>query len=247
MSDNGRRDDILDGLLGAYALDAVDDLERRRVDAYLAANPAARAEVESHREVAALLGSAGEAPPDGLWDRIIGSLDDTPPAPGPRLAEVLPPRRQHRLGAILGTAAAFVVAVVAGVAITVAVGRDDEATRSGDAALAQAYEDAQAAPGSRHATLAGDGQSFSADAVVRADGTGFLAADGLPVLPDTETWQLWGVYGDDDVISLGVLGSRPGLATFSADDGVLTLVVTRERAGGVVSSTSGAVIAGQLA
>jgi hypothetical protein len=245
MSDDDRRDDALDELLGAYALDAVDDLERRRLDEYLVANPAAREEVDEHRTVAALLAAGPEAPPAGLWDRIARSLDDAAPAPGPRLAGVLPPPRRRRWGAVLGVAAAAVVAVVAAVAITAAV-VGDEPGPSSSAALAAAYEDARQAPGSRLATLVGEDQPFTADAVVLADGTGFLAADALPVLPETETWQLWGVYGDDDVISLGVLGNRPGLQTFSAHDGVLTLVVTRELAGGVVSSTSGAVLAGQL-
>ena len=37
----------LDELLGAYALDAVDDDERRRVDDYLEVNPRASAEVQA--------------------------------------------------------------------------------------------------------------------------------------------------------------------------------------------------------
>ena len=44
--------DELDALLGAYALDALDEDERREVEAYLADNPRARAEVETHRAVA---------------------------------------------------------------------------------------------------------------------------------------------------------------------------------------------------
>ena len=51
-------------------------------------------------------------------------------------------------------------------------------------------------------------------------GTGFLSASGLPELPETETYQLWGVYGDEDVISLGVLGNRPGIEPFTAEDDV---------------------------
>ena len=76
-------------------------------------------------------------------------------------------------------------------------------------------------------------------------GTGFLSAGDLPELPDTETYQLWGVYGDDDVISLGVLGNRPDQA-FTADDDVMALVITREQAGGVPQSVTGAVLVGEL-
>ena len=48
------------------------------------------------------------------------------------------------------------------------------------------------------------------------------------------------------MISLGVLGNRPDLQAFTAHDDVVSLVITREQAGGVVSSTSGAVLVGQL-
>ena len=65
----------MDDLLGAYALDAVDDDERRAVEDYLAANPRARAEVQEHREVATMLAWSGMDAPEGLWDRIVGSLD----------------------------------------------------------------------------------------------------------------------------------------------------------------------------
>ena len=54
------------------------------------------------------------------------------------------------------------------------------------------------------------------------------------------------MYGDDDVISLGVLGNQPTLAAFTAEDDVVALVITREAAGGVVSSTTGAVLVGEL-
>ena len=68
----------------------------------------------------------------------------------------------------------------------------------------------------------------------------------LPALPETETYQLWGVYGDGDVISLGVIGNRPDIEPFSALGDIDALVITREQAGGVVSSTTGAVLVGEL-
>jgi anti-sigma-K factor RskA len=241
------RDQSLDELLGAYALDAVDEVERRRIEAYLAANPGARSEVAAHREVAALLAVGSEAPPDGLWDRIAGALDEPAPEPGPRLAQVLPPARRSRRRIVIGAVAGAVAVAAAAVAVTVVIVREDEPSLSGPAAIERAYVDAQGATGTRRTQLVSPDQPFHADAVVQADGTGFLAASDLPALPDTETWQLWGVYGDDDVISLGVLGNRPVLQAFTAHDDVVSLVITREQAGGVVSSTSGAVLVGQLA
>src|SRR5947207_307671 len=81
----------IEELLGAYALDAVDDDERDAVERHLAECPRCRAEVTEHREVAALLANAGLPAPDGLWDRLAGVLDAPPPQLA--LAPVPPPRR----------------------------------------------------------------------------------------------------------------------------------------------------------
>ena len=82
----------IEALLGAYALDAVDDDERREIEEYLAQNPRARSEVDTHREVATLLAFSGAPAPEGLWDRIAGALEERAPEPGPELAKVLPAR-----------------------------------------------------------------------------------------------------------------------------------------------------------
>jgi anti-sigma factor RsiW len=67
-------------LLGAYALDAVDPDEAQEIERHLATCPRCRAEVIEHREVAGLLGYAGSDAPAGLWDRIVESLEEPPPA-----------------------------------------------------------------------------------------------------------------------------------------------------------------------
>jgi hypothetical protein len=69
-------DQDLEDLLGAYALDAVNEDERMQIDAYLVRSPQARAEVQRHHEVAAAIAaSPGEAPAP-LWLRIEALLDD---------------------------------------------------------------------------------------------------------------------------------------------------------------------------
>jgi anti-sigma-K factor RskA len=238
------RHDPIEELLGAYALDAVDDNERRQVEAYLEAHPGARVEVDQHREVAGLLASPAEPPPAGLWAGIASALDDRAPEPGPRLAQVLPRHRRRRWATVAATVAAAAVLVVVTAVVTSLATRDGESSQS--ATIEQAYGAALADPEGRHVTLTSADEPFSADAVVLPGGTAFLAARALPELPATETWQLWGVYGDDDVISLGVLGSRPRIQPFTASDDLRALVITREQAGGVVSSTSGAVLVGEL-
>ena len=58
--DEHERDERVDELLGAYALDAVDGAERERVEELLRADPRAAQELDEHREVAAALHQCDE-------------------------------------------------------------------------------------------------------------------------------------------------------------------------------------------
>lgn len=71
--------DAFTDVLGAYAVDAVDQEERDEIELHLAECPRCRAEVAEHREVAALLSQTGGLAPAGVWDRILAEL--SPPAP----------------------------------------------------------------------------------------------------------------------------------------------------------------------
>lgn len=70
----------LQELLGAYALDAVGPEEAAVIELHLPTCPRCRTELADHREVAAFLGYAGGPAPRGVWDRIISSLEEPPPA-----------------------------------------------------------------------------------------------------------------------------------------------------------------------
>jgi anti-sigma-K factor RskA len=256
MSTAGRHDAYeLDELLGAYALDAVDPDERRRVDDYLAINPRARQEVAEHREVATMLAFTGMDAPIGVWDRIASSIEGPAPRPGPELAKLMPitearSRRRSPWRSVGAWAAA--TAAAAAVAI-VAVGVFDRAEAPAPQdALAQAVTAALADPDSREANLrSADGSLGRVRAIVDENGYGYLLADDLPVLPAERTYQLWGVL-DGEVISLGVLGPDPGLTVFSAGSDpasaatLTTLVITEEVAGGVAVSEQPALLAGDL-
>jgi anti-sigma-K factor RskA len=223
----------LDELLGAYALDAVDADERRRVDDYLAVNPRAQAEVQMHREVATLLAFTGMDAPDGLWGRIEGEISDQAPPPGPELAKVLsideaPRRRLSRFAPWIASAAAALV--VAFVAIGVA-NRADAPTDP----LASALEVARADRDSISTVLVSEASDATVEAIIDQDGHGFVVARDLPTLPNDQTYQLWGVVPNGDVISLGIFGPNPELETFSVAGEVVALAITIEQAPGVVS------------
>jgi anti-sigma-K factor RskA len=242
MSAIDRRPDDIEELLGAYALDAVDDDERRLVDEYVATNPRARAEVDQHREVATLLAFGGADAPEGLWDRIAQSIEEQEleaPTPGPELAKVLPvqrrPRRRWWLGAL---AAAALVAIVG---LTVALVNKDD----GSSSIVAAYDSAKADQANRVVELQTDGTT-RATAVVEPTGVAFLDARGLPALADDRTYQLWGVLADDTPVSLGVIGAKPQLTMFGLNGPVKALAITEEQSGGVVAPTKAPTIVGVM-
>jgi anti-sigma-K factor RskA len=241
MSTLDRPNDI-DELLGAYALDAVDDDERRAVEDYLASNPGARAEVDQHREVATLLAFSDATAPERLWDRIASSItamDADAPEPGPELAKVLPARRPTRWRWWLGALAA--AAVVAVLALSIALVRKDD----GGTSVADAYNSAIADPANRVVPLLTDGTT-RATAVVQPGGVAFLDARQLPALGNDRTYQLWGVLASGTPVSLGVLGPSPQLTMFGVNGDVTALAITDETAGGVVAPAKAPTIVGAL-
>ncbi len=244
--------DEVQELLGAFALDAVEPSEAEAVELHLRSCPRCLAEVEAHRETASWLAHGGAPAPEGVWDRIAGSLDD---APAPvELARILPwetrelqPSRRGRRRAavewVAGVAAALVL-VLGGVAINQQRQIDRLDSRAG---IEQALASAMSDPRARQVNLQSpSGKLHRVKAVVLPDGTGYLVANnGLPALDDSRTYQLWGI-NEAKVVSLGVLGSRPTIVPFHASTDVRTLAITEEERGGVVASKNQPVVAGQV-
>ena len=216
-------------LLGAYALDAVDDAERTIVDEHLATCPRCRAEVNDHRETAALLAFAGQSAPEGVWTRIEASLEEPPP---PIDLAIAREQREGRTGVTprrwrSGGLVAAVAVVISVLALSVAL-RDSD----GDPSIPD---------GPRIHLASGDGK-HSADVVV-VDDRGYVFNDNLPALPETEVYQLWGRRGQD-LISLGLLGTDPEREEFVVDEEFEAFAITVEKAGGVVSSEQVPVVYG---
>lgn len=118
----GLPNDDVHALSGAYAVDALDDVERARFEAHLRGCPDCRAEVDSLREAAAALGEdADVAPPASLRDQILTGIESVRPLPPLSPAIDTPDtvtshRAQHRFGfgAPLLIAAALVLIAAAG-------------------------------------------------------------------------------------------------------------------------------------
>lgn len=227
-------------LVAAFSLDAVDASEAAVVEDYLRLHPEALKELQSFREVAAWLGySSAVAPPD-LWERIEASLDDRAPSPGPELAKVLsmpapksPPPTGHQAASRwpsvrwwLASAAAVVIAVAASAVLLSPSAVSDPL----QVAVEQLREDRDV----RIASLVNAASPVAVEALIDLKGHGYLLAGDLPRLGRDQTYQLWGVIGEQ-VISLGVLGPTPSLETFTARADLRALAITIEPAGGVIS------------
>jgi len=222
----------LDALLGAYALDALDDDERARVEAYLGENPQARNEVDELRESAASLALAPvddlQAPPE-LWDRISSQITAEPRAFTPLRTK---PKRTVPVGLFTTVAVAASIAIVL-LAVGVVVNRGESDAGN----LAAAFAKAQHEPGARTVSLASTQHADAARAVVLPDGSGYMQNNAMQALPAGQVYQLWAIGPNGTPVSIGVLGTDPSTAAFHAAPDVKTLGITVERAPGVVVPT----------
>ncbi|MGF1665334.1 MAG: anti-sigma factor domain-containing protein [Acidimicrobiia bacterium] len=231
--------DELRELLGAYALDAVDDFERGAVERHLATCTGCRGEVDQHLAVAAMMAQADSPVPDGLWDRVRAGISQSEPAHVVQLDS-----RRKVLPFLSAAAVTVLVALVSVQTVRLEAARDDlQVSAARLAAIEAAFTEGNyqeladlAAAAQGAVTLALSGDAGSGIVTILPDGTGYLTAESLSPLDDSETYQLWAVQ-DGKVISAGVFGSDPHVASFHIDPELLEgLVLTAEAAGGVAVS-----------
>lgn len=244
--------DEVEQLLGAYALHAVDSGESQEIEAHLAECPRCRAEVDAHRDMAAMFaGPSTEAPP-GLWEKISvqiadGGQHDQPP-PHPVLGgNVVPlqtrPRPRSRAvawGAVAAIAAgvmAFLGAQVAHLGNEVNTLRSDVAGNALTQALLEPHQTV---------TLASSDHSIVARVFVFHDGQAVWYSSSLGDLPSSETYQMWGL-SHGQVVSLGLMGPDPhALATFMLAKSTTKIMVTAEPQGGTPKPTTTVVALGNV-
>jgi hypothetical protein len=227
----------LQELTGAYALDAVEPDEREAMELHLLECPRCRAEVAEYREVAAFLAHNGYTAPEGLWDRIAGALEEAPPPLDLAPVVALPqPRRSPGLRIVAAVAAAAaVVAAFLGVKV---IDLDNKLDRfESEDALARAAFRAQQDPERRTIELADEDGNEGAELVLLPDGTGYVVSDRLDPLSPDRTWQLWAIV-DGQAISMGVLGSDPGIASFQAAGEPSAFALSNEVVGGAPQPTA---------
>lgn len=224
-------------LTGAYALDALSEVERRKFHNHMAVCPSCAQEVAEFRETAARLGSiAATAAPPGLRGRVLASIAQTgqlPPAsPRPRLSLR---RWPARIG-ILAAAASVVGAVLFGVLTNDANQRLNEELGQAQGELDQVRRMLDA-PDVRAARAEATGGGTLTALVSRNRDEVLFLASGLPRIPADRTYQMW-MIGGGRVRPAGLLTDEkhPVLANGVPPGGKIGLTV--EPAGGSPSPTT---------
>lgn len=216
-------------LVPLYALDALEGDENRSFESHLETCGDCQASLAEYRLVAANL-VLDEPASDETWDRIsaaIASESETS-------AEVIPLQRLQGNGVwkwMSGIAAA--AAAVFGVMVLTDGVQGDQLSSEGIVAAAgQVAEE----PGAVVSEFLVDDVAV-AQVVLSADGRGFvIPTDELDAIEVERTYQLWVINDNEEVISAGVLGNSPEPATFTWTGEVTGFALTREVAGGVISS-----------
>jgi len=207
-----------------YALDALEGEELAAFEDHLPTCPECREAVAEYRGVATAL-VVDEPVSELTWHRIRKAIEavGSGARPGPGLSTAW--------RWVAGVAAA--AAVVFGAILAFDLVGPDQLTPD---AIVAAADDAAAEAGSIVGDFLVDDVAV-ATVVLADDGRGFvIPTDELVAIEGTRTYQLWVINDTEDVISAGVLGNDPIPSTFTWTGDVSGFALTREVAGGVVSS-----------
>lgn len=250
-------------LSGAYAVDALDDVEKRLFEEHLAACADCRAEVAGLRETANLLAETTPVqPPASLRENLLaeikhvrplppevptstapGSTESGSTSPGSTEPEQTVPtelasRRPRRLPALLAAAAAVVL--IGGGAMVITQPWDDEAPTQQISLADQvmAADDAQQID----ADLPGDAEAK----VVRSQSMGkaVLVTHDMQAAPDGMVYQLWLQSPDGVMHPAGTMPSGADHEMMIDGDAATAMAagITVEPAGGSKAPTSDPIV-----
>ncbi|MEU4388027.1 anti-sigma factor [Promicromonospora sp. NPDC023805] len=261
------RADVWD-LLPGYALDALDDSDRRAVEHLLESDADARRSLDEYRDVVAAFAVEAE-PPAALRASVLELVQSTPQLPAATVSAVpevaddpavplgaspfddavpeagdgvvvdLASRRRRRWGAaVAAVAAAAAIAVPTTIAVQVTAERDR--LREQSQVVAEMLADPDAAI--LRAAVEGGGQA----SVLVADDDMFFRAADLPDLADDRAYQLWVVAEDGSVSSAGVLSVRDGESTtlVQGSEGIGMAVTVEPEAGSEQPTSDPVVVLG---
>ncbi|WP_412542489.1 anti-sigma factor [Longispora sp. K20-0274] len=220
-------------LVGAYVLDAVDDLERAAVERHLAGCAECATEVAELRATAARLGSAVAAPPPpGLRERVLAEARRTR-----QLAPAARPVEPASSPDVVRRWRAWTAAAVAAAVIAVGVGTTTYVVQEN-----RVSTERQQAADIRAVLSAPDARVILADvtgggrvSVIKSDqrGEAVVVMTDLPEVDRQKAYQLWTIVGSQATASNVMAGGqRSGVTLLKGLSSVDALGLTREPAGG---------------
>ena len=220
-------------LVGAYALDAVDELERARFDRHLATCPSCADEVAELRATAGRLADLTEVPPPArLRAAVLAEVARTPQARGGRAPVRGEAARWRRWTAVAVAAGIIAIGAAAG---TYAV--EDQRVRDAQAQAAEVTSIVEAPDAVMHSADMGGGR---VTVVVSASlDKGVALVKGLHDPGTGNAYQLWIIKGNQPE-SAGVLaaGKGDGTQVFGDVRGAGAFGVSHERASGATKPTT---------
>jgi anti-sigma-K factor RskA len=185
-------------LSGAYAVDALDDIERAQFERHLAECAACTAEVRSLRETAALLAeTTATAPSTELRARILAGV--TTVRPLPPTVTALEPRRRRRVVTFLAAAAAAVVIGGGGVAVVQQMGDDKPQSQ---------YSQVMAAGDAQSFTVNLDGGASATVVRSKKMDKAVIKTHDMPDAPAGMSYALW-LQHDDVMVPAGMMPKGP--------------------------------------
>jgi hypothetical protein len=178
-------------LSGAYAVDAVDDIERAQFERHLADCPTCRAEVDSLRAASALISeTSAVAAPESLRASVLAGIQNVRPMPPVMVAAAEAGRStRRRFPALVAAAAALIAIGGAGATVWHPWSNDQQQGGIYQAADLQSFKEPLPDGGSVEVA-----RSKSLNQAV-------LSTHGMPELDAGQTYALWFVHDDTYVLA----------------------------------------------
>jgi anti-sigma-K factor RskA len=196
-------------LSGAYAVDAVDDIERAGFERHLAGCAACRAEVASLREASALLADAATTtPPPALRDAVLSGITRVRPLPPVTVGG--PVHRRRWFPALV---AAVVLALVGVGGVVWQQGRDDTSVQI--SVTDQVLQDPAAQRYTKELAGGATATIVRSDKVNRA----VIVTENMPAPPDGKVYQLWLQTPDRHLNSAGLMPDGADTVLLEGDAG----------------------------
>jgi anti-sigma-K factor RskA len=214
-------------LSGAYAVDALDDLERSQFEQHLAACAECHAEVASLRETSALLAEAdAETPPASLREGVLSGISQVRPLPPlqPDRTGLATARPVRRILPQLLAAAAAVVLLAAGAVLWHPWQHGHTTAADRILHAPDAVRVTEKIPGSSGKLILVRSASL---------GRAVMIGDHVPEAPAGKTYQLWLQQPGQPMVSAGLMSDPARPTVLTGDAGTASAAaVSVEPAGG---------------